>query len=170
MSNNGTFIYLLSFNFQQPSLISHGSLWTAERSLVWHWIKCVGLSTPLPGWYGTITLLLLSICLCCTNTALNHNCPNPICLVQYQFNLGFIPPVSYCHVQLLQTISRKGKIFPHLQMSFTNIFQNTNTHFCGYRDTTISFLNISCRDLEKWEQFLKSDYKKGFVLFCFSFL
>lgn len=34
-----------------------------------------------------------SICLCGTNTALNHNGPNPIYLVQYQFNSGFILPV-----------------------------------------------------------------------------
>lgn len=65
---------------------------------VWHWVQCAGGGTHLPGQHGTIILLLLSICLCCTNTALNHNGPNPIYLVQYQFNLGLIPPGFYFHV------------------------------------------------------------------------
>jgi len=100
MSNNGVFlsIFFLSLSFQQPSLIFHSSSWTAERSPGWRWIKCTVGSAPLPGRCGTIALLLRSICLCCTNTALNHNSPNPVYLVQYQFNLGFIPPVSCFHV------------------------------------------------------------------------
>lgn len=165
MSNNEVFpSFLLSLSFQQPSLIFHSNSWTAERSPGCHWVNCIGGSTPLPGWHGTTTPLLLSICLCCTNTTLSHNGPNPIYLVQYQVNLGFIPPVSCFHVYLLENIERKGRIFPHRSVSQlffkTQISTIVDTEIVWNRlCISISFLNISRCDLEKWEQ-LKSDHEK----------
>lgn len=155
--------YFWSFSFEEPSRIFHSSSRAAERPLVWRWAVLVG-ALQRPRGAGQPPSFWASACVAQT---LNHNGPNPIYLLQYQFNLGFIPPVSYCHVQLLQAFSRNGRIFPHLQMSLTNIFQNTNIHFCGYGGTTISFLNISCHNLEKWEQFLKSDYKISVFVFFF---
>lgn len=99
MSDNGVFL-IFFFKFELSTAQPYFS-WPLPDSRE---VPCEALDSvcwwgnPLPGQHGTIILLLLSICLCCTNAALNQNGPNPIYLVQYQFNVGLIPPGFYFHV------------------------------------------------------------------------